>query len=186
MIDQQIQTMLHEQMQKSFTSLQTELEQVRTGRAHPGLIENLRVLHYGSELVLKHIASITVMDTTTLSITAWDATAVASIEKAIRTSDLSLNPNTVGHVIRITLPALTQERRYSLSKLVKKIAEKNRASVRNHRQDAMKSLKEFLKQKEISEDDEHRIRKSVQDITDQYIGKIDALITAKEAELMNE
>jgi ribosome recycling factor len=183
---QQLRVTLQAQMDKTLSSFKHELDQIRTGRAHPGLLENLRVTHYDSEVALKHMASINVLDAATLSITPWDASAVAAVEKAIRTSDLGLNPNTLGGVIRVTLPALTQERRLELSKLVKKIAEKGRISLRNYRQDAMKELKDCLKNKEISEDDERRGREIIQKTTDEYIDQVDKLLQAKEAELIHE
>ncbi len=171
-------------MQKSIDSFKQEVAKLRTGRAHPSLLEHLRVDYYGNDTPLSQVSNITVGDARTLVITPWEKRMVPVIEKAIMTSGLGLNPATSGEVIRVPLPALTEERRKELIKLVKNEAEAGRVSIRNVRRDANNALKELLKKKEIAEDEEKRLTDNVQKITDKYIAEIEKLLSAKEADLM--
>lgn len=171
-------------MGKSVESLKQELSKIRTGRAHPSLLDHLKVDYYGSEVPLSQAANIAVEDSRTLSITPWEKQMVAVIEKAILTSDLGLNPNTAGTVIRIPMPPLTEERRKEMVRIVRQEAEAGRVAIRNIRRDANSDFKDLLKEKEISEDDERRAQDAIQKLTDAYIHKIDELLAGKEAELM--
>ena len=173
-----------QKMQKSVTALQQEFAKLRTGRAHPSLLEHIKVSYYNNDTPLNQVANIAVEDARTLSITPWEKNMVSAIEKAIITSDLGLNPTTAGIVIRVPLPPLTQERRRDLAKLVREEAEKGRVAVRNIRRDANQQLKDLLKQKAISEDDEHRAQADVQKLTDTIVAEIDTLSQAKERDLM--
>lgn len=171
-------------MQKSIDSFKQELSRLRTGRAHPSLLDHLRVDYYGTETPLSQVANVTVGDARTIVITPWEKRMVPLIEKAIMTSDLGLNPATSGEIIRVPLPPLTEERRKDLIKVVKNEAETARVSVRNARRDANNVLKELLKKKEIAEDEERRLGENVQKLTDKHIAEIDALLAAKETDLM--
>ncbi|MGB1580469.1 MAG: ribosome recycling factor [Nevskiales bacterium] len=172
-------------MQKSITALQGEFAKIRTGRAHPSLLNHITVDYYGSEVPLSQVANLSVEDARTLSVTPWEKPMVPVIEKAIMTSDLGLNPSTAGTVIRIVMPPLTEERRRDLVKVVRAEAENGRVSVRNARRDANNDLKDMVKEKMISEDDQHRGEADIQKLTDKYIEKIDALVAAKEEEMMS-
>jgi ribosome recycling factor len=171
-------------MGKSLDSLRTELAKIRTGRAHPSLLEHVHVDYYGSEVPISQAANVSVEDARTLAVTAWDKTMVAAIEKAIMTSDLGLNPISAGTTIRIPLPALTEERRLSLGKVVHHEGENSKIAIRNIRRDANHHLKELLKNKEISEDDDHRAEQDIQQITDTHVKSADAIVAVKEKELM--
>jgi len=171
-------------MQKSVESLKTELTKVRTGRAHPSLLEHITVEYYGSEVPLSQVASIGVEDARTLTVTPWEKPMVQAIEKAIMNSDLGLNPNSAGTVIRIPMPQLTEERRRDLVKVVRHEAENGKVAIRNIRRDANSDFKSLEKEKEISEDDEHRAQDSVQKLTDKYVKEIDAVLVLKEEDLM--
>jgi ribosome recycling factor len=171
-------------MQKSIEALKDELAKVRTGRAHPSLLDHVSVDYYGSMVPLSQVANIGIEDSRTLSITPWERTMVQAIEKAIMTSDLGLNPNSAGTVIRVPMPALTEERRKDLVKVVRGEAENSRVAIRNIRRDANSSLKTMQKDKEISEDDERRAQDGIQKLTDQYIKVIDEVLTKKEQDLM--
>lgn len=171
-------------MHKSIDSLKHEFSKIRTGRATPSLLEHIMVDYYGNPTPLNQVAKVGVEDARTLSITPWEKTMVAVIEKAIMTSDLGLNPATSGVVIRVPMPPLTEERRRDLVKVVRHEAENSRIAVRNIRRDANNVLKTLVKDKEISEDDERRAQESIQKITDQSILDIDGLLTQKEKELM--
>ena len=171
-------------MQKSIEALKDELAKVRTGRAHPSLLDHVSVDYYGSMVPLSQVANIGIEDSRTLSITPWERTMVQAIEKAIMISDLGLNPNSAGTVIRVPMPALTEERRKDLVKVVRGEAEGSRVAIRNIRRDANSSLKTMQKEKEISEDDERRAQDSIQKLTDQYIKVIDEVLTKKEQDLM--
>jgi len=171
-------------MQKSIVNLQTELSKVRTGRAQPGLLEHIQVSCYGNMMPLNQVASITVGDARTLVVTPWDKNMVAPVEKAIMQSDLGLNPATAGQVIRVPLPALTEERRKELIKLVKSEVENARVAIRNIRRDANTHIKNLLKEKSISEDDERRAQDNIQSLTDKYISEADKLLSQKETELL--
>jgi len=172
------------QMQKSIESLRGEFGKLRAGRAHPGLVENIKVDYYGNATALNHVASVVASDARTLTITPWEKTMIKPIEKAIMTSDLGLNPMSDGNVVRIPLPALTEERRKELVKVVKTTAEHSKVSVRNLRRDANEHLKKMLKEKKVSEDEEKRAQDNVQKLTDKYIAEIDQIATAKEKDLM--
>jgi ribosome recycling factor len=172
------------QMQKSIESFKHNIQKIRTGRAHPSLLEQIRVDYYGTETPLSQVANITVTDARTLSITPWEKRMTQAIEKAIHASNLGLNPATSSDVIRVPLPALTEERRKELGKIVRNEAEAARVSVRNARRDANNGLKEKLKNKEIAEDEERRLTDNIQKLTDKYIAEIDQLMAAKESELM--
>ena len=171
-------------MNKSLETLRKELAKIRTGRAHPSLLEHVHVDYYGSQVPISQAASVAVEDARTLAVTAWDKTMVAVIEKAILTSDLGLNPSTAGTVIRIPLPPLTEERRVELGKVVHKEGEHAKIAIRNIRRDANHHIKELLKEKEISEDDDHRAEHEVQEITDLAVNKADEIVALKEKELL--
>ena len=171
-------------MGKSIESYKAELSKIRTGRAHPSLLDHIRVDYYGSEVPLAQAANVVVEDSRTLLVTPWEKTMVSVIEKAIITSDLGLNPNTAGTAIRIPLPPLTEERRKDMVRIVRSEAEGARVAIRNIRRDANNDFKDLLKEKEISEDDEHRAQEEVQKLTDHFVQETDKLLAAKEAELM--
>ena len=174
-----------ERMQKCVDALKTALSKLRTGRAHAGLLDHVTVDYYGSEVPLSQCANVVVEDARTISITAWEKNMVSVIEKAIMKSDLGLNPNTAGSIIRIIMPALTEERRRDLAKVVRSEAEGGRVAVRAVRRDANQDIKELAKEKLISTDDEKRGETDIQKLTDQYIGRIDEMSAAKEKELMS-
>ena len=171
-------------MGKSVESLSTELAKVRTGRAHPSLLDHIMVSYYGSDTPLKQVASVNAEDARTLTIQPWEQAMVKPIEKAIMESDLGLNPNTAGMVIRVPLPPLTEERRKDLIRVVRHEAEHARVAVRNIRRDANNDLKGFVKEKLMSEDDEHRGQEIIQKLTDEHVKKIDDLLEEKEQELL--
>lgn len=171
-------------MDKAVAALETALTKVRTGRAHPSLVESIMVSYYGVDTPLNQVASVSVADARTLSVVPWEKTMVAPIEKAIMSSDLGLNPATSGTNIRIPLPALTEERRKDLIKLVRQEAEGARVSVRNCRRDAITRLKAMEKESEITEDDLRQFEQKAQDMTDAATKKIEAVVSEKEKELM--
>ncbi|HTT07749.1 MAG TPA: ribosome recycling factor [Gammaproteobacteria bacterium] len=171
-------------MQKALEALKQALTKLRTGRASTALLEHITVEYYGSQMPLNQVSNVSVHDARTLTITPWDKNMVAPIEKAIMTSDLGLTPTTAGTVIRIPLPPLTEERRRDLTKVVRHEAENARVAIRNVRRDAMQMLKDLVKEKEISEDDERRAHEKVQKLTDDYIAKADESMSKKEKELM--
>jgi len=171
-------------MGKSIEALATELSKIRTGRANPSLLDHIRVEYYGSEVPLNNVANIAIEDSRTLTVTAYEKDMTPVIEKAIMKSDLGITPNSAGTVIRIPLPALTEERRRDLVKLVKSEAENGRIAIRNIRRDANGDLKDMVKEKMISEDDEHRAADQIQKLTDEYIAKIDVMVSEKEKELL--
>lgn len=173
-----------ERMKKTIEALHTELAKLRTGRAHPSLLDQVRVSYYGNDVPLNQVASVTVGDARMLLVTPWEKTVTQAIEKAIMSADLGLNPATSGNVIRVPLPPLTEERRKEMVKLVKNEAEDARVSIRNARRDANTQLKDLLKKKEISEDDEHRAQEIIQKLTDKYIAEVERIIQGKEKELM--
>jgi ribosome recycling factor len=165
-------------------TFQADVKKLRTGRAHPSLIEHLKVDYYGSEVPLQQVASINVEEGRTLVISPWEKTVVQAIEKAIHKSDLGLNPLTAGTIIRIPMPPLTEERRRDITKVVRHDAENARVAVRNVRRDVMADIKEMLKEKLVSQDDERRAETDVQKLTDKYVAEIDQLLAAKEKEIM--
>ena len=173
-----------ERMDKTLRALRSELSKIRTGRAHPSLLEHISVTYYGSQVPLNQAANITVLDARTLGVAPWDKTMVAEIEKAILNSDLGLNPVTAGTVMRVPLPALTEERRKELTRVVRSEAEKARIALRNIRRDANHHMKELLKEKLITEDEDRRQEDRVQRITDAHIKDVEGILKDKESELM--
>src|SRR5215510_9483181 len=173
-----------ERMQKCVNSFRNELKKLRTGRAHTSLLEHIRVDYYGSEVPLQQVANIALEDARTLTVTPWEKTMVQVVEKAIMKSDLGLMPNTAGSVIRVPMPPLTEERRRDLTKVVRHEAENARVAVRNVRRDVMNELKEMLKEKLVSQDDDRRAQDEVQKLTDKHIADIDQALAEKEKELM--
>lgn len=171
-------------MQKSIEAFKHEISKLRTGRAHPSLLEQIRVDYYGNETPLSQVSNITVGDARTLVITPWEKKMTPVIEKAVMASGLGLNPVTSGDMIRVPLPALTEQRRKDLIKVVRNEAETARVSVRNARRDANTVLKDALKEKSIAEDEERRLSEAVQKSTDKFIAEIDQLLAAKEIDLM--
>jgi ribosome recycling factor len=179
-----IKTDARERMQKCVVAFQSDLKKLRTGRAHPSLIEHLKVDFYGSDTPLNQVANIAVEDARTLTITPWDRTMVGAIEKAIHKSDLHLTPMTAGAVIRIPLPPLTEERRRDILKVVRQDAESARVSVRNVRRDVLAEVKEALKEKLITQDDERRGQEEIQKLTDKAIADVDQQLALKEKEIL--
>jgi ribosome recycling factor len=173
-----------QRMTKSVEALKHELQRLRTGRASTALVEHLKVNYYGSDVPMTQVANIAIADARSLTITPWEKTMVQPIEKAILASDLGLNPTTAGTVIRINLPPLTEERRQELSKHVSHEGEAAKVAVRNIRRDAMHHVKELLKDKKITEDEESRAEQDVQKLTDKFVKDVDAVVKAKEDELM--
>ena len=171
-------------MGKSIDMLKQSLGKVRTGRAHPSLLDHLTVDYYGSNVPISQVANVGVEDARTLSVTPWEKTMVQPIEKAIMTSDLGLNPATAGTVIRIPMPPLTEETRRELVKVVRKDGEAAKIAIRNIRRDANNDFKDLVKDKEISTDDEHRAQERIQKLTDERIAEVDQVLANKEAELM--
>jgi ribosome recycling factor len=173
-----------QKMQKSIEALKADLGKVRTGRAHTGLLDHIQIDYYGTPTPINQVANLTLLDARTIGVAPWDKKMAHAIEKAIRDSDLGLNPATVGELVRVPMPALTEERRRDLIKVVRHEAENARVAVRNIRRDANAHLKELLKEKKVSEDDERRGQEDVQKLTDRYVAEIDKLLHAKEADLM--
>ena len=173
-----------QRMDKSVESLGQAFRKLRTGRAQTSLLDHLSVEYYGADVPLTQAANVAVEDARTLTVTPWESKMIAPIEKAIMNSDLGLTPASAGAVIRVPLPALTEERRKDLARLVKQEAEQARVAVRNIRRDAIHDLKELLKEKEITEDDERRAEQDIQGITDEYVKKVDEVVKAKDDELM--
>jgi len=171
-------------MHKSIEAFKIELSKIRTGRAHVSLLNHIAVDFYGSEVPIGQAANLSVEDARTLVVTPWDKSMVPVIEKAIMSSDLGLNPSTAGAVIRVPMPPLTEERRKELVKVVRELAENSRIAVRNIRRDANNDLKTLLKDKDISEDEDHKGQDMVQQVTNQSTGEIEALLQTKEKELM--
>ena len=172
-------------MTKSLEAFKLDLQKIRTGRAHPSLLDHINIDYYGTQTPITRAANVTVEDARTLVVTAWDKQMVSAIERAIMESDLGLNPNTAGTVMRIPLPPLTQERRRDLVKIIKGEAEQAKVAVRNIRRDALGDLKDLLKEKEISEDEERRGGEEVQRITDSHIKKVEEAFAAKEQEILS-
>jgi len=172
-------------MGKSVDALRHALVKVRTGRASPALVEHLKVNYYGSDVPLSQVATVAVSDARSLVITPWEKQIVGAVEKAILASDLGLTPNTAGTIIRLNLPALTEERRRDLAKVVHSEGEDTKVAIRNIRRDANQQVKELLKEKLISEDDERRAEGEIQKITDKAIHDVDEVVKAKEQELMS-
>lgn len=173
-----------ERMQKSIESLKNELTKIRTGRAHPSLLDHINVDYYGSSTPLSQVSNITAEDARTLSITVWEANMAKPVEKAIMESDLGLNPQSAGTVIRVPMPPLTEERRRDLVRVVKGEAEGARVAIRNIRRDANSDFKSLQKEKEISEDDERRAQDDIQKLTDKFVAEVEVVLQAKEKDLM--
>lgn len=171
-------------MQKSIDSLVGELTKLRTGRAHTSILDHLKVSYYGSDVPLTQVATVVASDSRTLTITPWEKNMVQPIEKAIMTSDLGLNPATSGTVIRVPMPALTEQRRRDLVKVVRSEGEGARVAIRNVRRDANNDLKALLKEKDITEDDERRAQEDIQKLTDKFVAEVEKLLEAKEKDLM--
>ena len=181
---QEVKNTAEQKMQKSVDALKNDLGKIRTGRAHAGLLDHVMVDYYGSMVPIAQVANVTVVDARTLGVSPWDKKLVGAIEKAIRDSDLGLNPASQGDLIRVPMPALTEERRRDLTKVVKSEGEDAKIAVRNVRRDANAALKELLKQKTVSEDDERRAQEEVQKLTDRFVAEIDKMLQTKEAELL--
>jgi len=173
-----------ERMAKSVAALKQELTKLRTGRAHTSLLDHIMVEYYGSQVPLNQVSNVGVEDSRTLTVTPWEKDMVSVIEKAIMNSDLGLNPASAGVVIRVPLPALTEERRKDMVRVVRHEAEGGRVAIRNIRRDALGDIKDLLKEKMIGEDDEHRAHDEVQVITDKYVAEIDQVLASKEADLL--
>lgn len=173
-----------ERMGRSLEALQSAFNKIRTGRAHPSLLDNITVDYYGSPTALNQVANIGIDDARTLTVSPWEAKMVVEVEKAIMKSDLGLNPSTAGSVIRVPMPMLTEETRKGYIKQAKSEAENARVSVRNARRDANANLKDLVKEKEISEDEERRAQDEVQKITDSFISEVEKMLQLKEADLM--
>ena len=171
-------------MNKTIDAFKTDLSKVRTGRAHPGLLDHIMVDYYGAQTPINQVAKITLIDARTIGVVPFEKKMIQAVDKAIRASDLGLNPATAGETIRVPMPLLTEERRKELTKVVRHEAENARVAIRNLRRDANHALKEALKKKEVSENDERRAQDEVQKLTDSHIAAIDKLLQQKEAELM--
>lgn len=171
-------------MGKSVDSLRSELTKIRTGRAHPSLLDQLMVDYYGTDTAINQVANVTVEDSRTLAVAPWEKQMVAVVEKAIINSGLGLNPSTAGNLIRIPMPPLTEERRRELVKVVKNDGENAKIAVRNIRRDANNDFKELLKEKEISEDENHDAEDTIQKLTNKFVTSVDEVIAVKEKELM--
>ena len=173
-----------QRMAKSVAALKQELTKLRTGRAHTSLLDHITVEYYGSQMPLNQVSNVGVEDSRTLTVTPWEKNMVAVIEKAIMTSDLGLNPASAGTVIRVPLPALTEERRKDMIRIVRHEAEGGRIAVRNIRRDALSDVKDLLKEKMIGEDEEHRAHDEIQAITDIHVAQIDKVLADQESELL--
>ena len=183
MIDE-IHSDANSRMGKSLSSLETDFSKIRAGRAHPSLLDQITVEYYGTMVPLSQVSNVSAEDSRTLKVSPWEKDMVGPIEKAILTSDLGLNPNTQGQVMRIPLPPLTEERRKELVKVVRDEAENTRVAIRNIRRDAISDFRELLKEKEVSEDEAHKAEDNIQKITDRHINLIDKSLTDKENSLL--
>jgi ribosome recycling factor len=181
---QDVRQATEQKMSKTFDALRASLSKIRTGRAHPGLLENIMVDYYGTPTALGQVATLTLMDARTIGVSPWEKKLVGPIEKAIRESDLGLNPATSGESIRVPMPALTEERRRELTKVVKSDGEDGKVAIRNVRRDANEQLKRLLKEKLISEDEERRAQDDIQKLTDRFVADIEKALTQKESEIM--
>ena len=173
-----------QKMQKSLENLKNDLGKIRTGRAHTGIIDHVTVDYYGSPTPITQVANVTLVDARTIGVQPYEKKMLSAIEKAIRDSDLGLNPSSFGEIVRIPMPALTEERRKDLTKLVRSECENGRVAIRNVRRDAFTQLKDLLKAKDISEDDERKATDDIQKMTDKSVAEIDKMMSAKEAEVM--
>jgi ribosome recycling factor len=179
-----VKKLADQKMHKTLDTLKADLGKIRTGRAHTGILDHIQVDYYGNPTPLNQVANVSLIDARTIGVTPWEKKMVAVIDKAIREADLGLNPATMGDTVRVPMPALTEERRRDLTKVVKGEAENARVAVRNIRRDANAALKELLKRKAVSEDDERRAQEDIQKLTDRYIAEIDKALAAKETDLM--
>jgi ribosome recycling factor len=175
---------VEQKMQRSIDAFKSDLAKIRTGRAHTGMLDHVQVDYYGSMVPISQVANMTLVDARTIGVQPWEKPMVAKVEKAIREADLGLNPATSGDQIRVPMPALTEERRRELTKVVKSEGETAKVAIRNLRRDANEALKKLVKDKEISEDDERRASDDVQKLTDKHVAEIDKLVQSKEAEIM--
>jgi ribosome recycling factor len=173
-----------QKMQKSLEALKQDLHKVRTGRAHTGILDHVQVEYYGSFMPINQVANVTLIDARTIGVQPWEKPMIAKVEKAIRESDLGLNPSTQGDLIRVPMPMLTEERRKELIKVVKHEGENAKVAVRNLRRDAIAHLKDALKKHELSEDDERRAQDDIQKLTDKYVAEVDKALAEKEKDLM--
>ena len=173
-----------QKMQKSLEALKSDLGKIRTGRAHTGILDHVQVDYYGSMVPINQVANLTLIDARTIGVQAWEKPMIGKVERAIRDADLGLNPATQGDMIRVPLPALTEERRRELIKVVKHEGENAKIAVRNLRRDANAHLKDSLKKKEVSEDDERRAQEDIQKLTDRFVAEIDKFLAEKEKDLM--
>jgi ribosome recycling factor len=180
----EIKSNAEQKMTRSIESFKNELNKIRTGRAHPGILDQVQVDYYGSPVPISQVANVTLLDARTISVQAWEKGMAAKIEKAIRESDLGLNPAAQGDLLRVPMPALTEERRRDLTKVVRNTAEDSKIAVRNLRRDANEHAKKLLKDKEITEDDERRSLDELQQLTNRMVAEIDRMTAAKEAEIM--
>jgi len=171
-------------MARSVDAFKGELQKIRTGRAHPGMLDQIHVDYYGSPVPLSQVANLSLLDARTISVQPWEKPMISKVEKAIRESDLGLNPSTTGDIIRVPMPALTEERRRDLTKVVRGLGEDAKIAVRNLRRDANEHAKKLLKDKEVTEDEERRLQDEVQKLTDRTIAEIDKLVQGKEAEIL--
>ena len=173
-----------QKMKKTVETLKTDLAKIRTGRAHTGLLDHIVVDYYGTPTPVPQVGNVTLIDARTIGVTPWDKKMTAAIEKAIRSSDLGLNPATMGETVRVPMPLLTEERRKDLIKVVRHEGENARVAVRNVRRDAIQHMKDLLKQKKVTEDEERRAQDDMQKLTDRYVADIDKLLQQKETDLM--
>jgi ribosome recycling factor len=173
-----------QKMKKTLETLKGDLGKIRTGRAHPGILDHIVVDYYGTPTPIPQVSNVTLVDARTIGVTPWDKKMASAIEKAIRDSDLGLNPSTMGETVRVPMPILTEERRKELIKIVRHEGESGRVAIRNVRRDANNHLKDLLRQKKVAEDDERRAQEEIQKLTDRHIAEIDKLLQQKEADLM--
>jgi ribosome recycling factor len=179
-----IRSTVEQKMQRTIEAFKNDLAKIRTGRAHTGLIDHIQVDYYGSSVPIPQVANVTLIDSRTIGVQPWEKKLVQAVEKAIRDSDLGLNPSTMGETIRVPMPMLTEERRRELVKVVKNEAESAKIALRNLRRDANEQSKKLVKEKEISEDDDRRLQDEVQKVTDRYVAEVDKLVQIKEGEIM--
>lgn len=184
MSTQEIRSSTEAKMKKTLESLQSTMSKIRTGRAHTGLLDHIEVEYYGSMTPLSQVANVNLLDARTLAVQVWEKNMASVVEKAIRDSDLGLNPQAMGDSIRVPMPALTEERRRELTKVVRAEGEDAKVAIRNLRREANDGFKKLVKDKEISEDDERRAQELIQKLTDQFVSEIDKLVAQKEAEVM--
>jgi ribosome recycling factor len=173
-----------DKMQRSIEALKTNLAKIRTGRASPAILDHIMVDYYGSMVSINQVANITLLDARTIGVAVWEKKMASAVDRAIRESDLGLNPSSMGEVIRVPMPPLSEERRKEMAKLVKGEGEHTKVAVRNLRRDANESFKKLLKDKEVSEDDDRRAQDEIQKLTDRYIVEIDKVLQAKEQEIL--